>query len=100
MVDHIYGRTNMLNERSRKNMFLNELEMYVDYLKNNAQKISDEMGSKKDKYLESYKNNLKEGIKYYHSLAEKMLKKEEVQGFLSTLQSLLNRIQQSEVSFV
>src|ERR1019366_6549314 len=34
MVDHIYGRINILNAVKRSNMFVNELKMYVDYLEN------------------------------------------------------------------
>jgi hypothetical protein len=33
MVDHIYGRMNLLNDIDRPSMFVNELRLYVDYMK-------------------------------------------------------------------
>jgi hypothetical protein len=37
MVQHIYGNTNILSDNQRPNMFINELKMYVDYLKRKLQ---------------------------------------------------------------
>lgn len=39
MVDHIYGRINILNTLRRPNMFVNELVLYVDYLKKKSGRI-------------------------------------------------------------
>lgn len=33
MVDHIYGRANILNAENRPSMFLKELRMYSEYLR-------------------------------------------------------------------
>lgn len=68
MVDHIYGRKNILNSINRSNMFVNELNLYVEYLKKelfrNVQTISD----KQEKLFHTFKNNLLEGIAYYRNL--------------------------------
>ena len=32
MVDHIYGRTNVMERTDRPNFFVKELKMYIDYL--------------------------------------------------------------------
>ncbi|MDZ7615178.1 MAG: hypothetical protein U5K51_16895 [Flavobacteriaceae bacterium] len=34
MIQHIYGRTSVMTDSNRPNMFIKELGMYVDYLKN------------------------------------------------------------------
>lgn len=68
MVDHIYGRKNILNSINRSNMFVNELNLYVEYLKKelfrNVQTISD----KQEKLFHTFKNNLLEGIAYYRNI--------------------------------
>ncbi len=33
MVQHIYGNANVLSDNRKPNMFINELKMYVDYLR-------------------------------------------------------------------
>ena len=72
MVDHIYGRLNALNSHYRPHMFVNELKMYIDYLKEEVQKNIDSLTDKQSKYFSSFKSNLLEGIEYYKELIPKM----------------------------
>ncbi len=75
MIDHIYGRKNILNSLHRPNMFINELTLYVDYLKkeiNNSIGINNTI--KQGKYLKKFKDNLFSGIEYYKTLADKMVR--------------------------
>ncbi len=74
MVSHIYGRTDLLNSLKRPNMFVNELIMYVDYLKKEIRKNIEAYNAKQEKYVSNFKNNLLEGIEYYKKLADKMLR--------------------------
>lgn len=71
MVDHIYGRSNILNSLYRPNMFVNELVLYVDYLKKEIQKAIGPVNEKKEKQLLLFKENLQSGIEYYKQLATK-----------------------------
>jgi hypothetical protein len=73
MTDHIYGRTNLLNDTPRPNMFIKELGMYVDYLKKDINKSLESMNEQKIKYFTEFKNNLFEGIEYYRKLFPKMM---------------------------
>jgi hypothetical protein len=73
MTDHIYGRTNLLNDTPRPNMFIKELGMYVDYLKKDVTKSLGIMNGQKIKYFTEFKNNLFEGIEYYRKLFPKMM---------------------------
>ncbi len=68
MVDHIYGRANILNSVKRSNMFINELGLYVEYLKNEIEKSKAALNSNKIKYLKTFHSNLLEGVKYYKTL--------------------------------
>jgi hypothetical protein len=68
MVQHIYGKTSVITVTDRPNMFIKELKMYVDYLKNEILDTSGEMTVPQIKKLQSFKNNLLEGIAYYQNL--------------------------------
>lgn len=68
MVQHIYGKTNVLSTVNRSNVFINELKMYVDYLKNEVTTYTGEGSSNQIKKWNAFKNNLLEGVTYYESL--------------------------------
>ncbi|GGA77796.1 hypothetical protein GCM10008015_18060 [Flavobacterium palustre] len=68
MIQHIYGNATVLRNTNRPNLFIKELKMYIDYLKNDIQAITEEINTAKTKKLESFKNNLLEGIEYYQNL--------------------------------
>lgn len=70
MVDHIYGRINILNKLHRPNMFINELKLYVDYLQKEKQKVAQQLVQRKESYFEKFRENLLAGISYYHSLMD------------------------------
>jgi hypothetical protein len=69
MVDHIYGRINVLNSERRPNMFINELVLYLDYLKNESGKYMDNATTQQSRYLRTFQTNLMSGIAYYRNLA-------------------------------
>ena len=68
MIDHIYGRSDIMTRPDRPNMFINELKMYIDYLKNKIDESKVSMTDKQEKYLVTFADNLKEGINYYSGL--------------------------------
>ena len=68
MVQHIYGNTSVLRTTNRPNLFIKELKMYVDYLKNEIREVSDEIIPGQIKKWNAFKNNLIEGIGYYENL--------------------------------
>lgn len=79
MVNHIYGRTNLLNDTYRPHMFIKELGMYIDYLKKEIDESLESLNMKKVKYFEKFRNNLLSGIEYYEGLIHEM--KEETDQF-------------------
>jgi hypothetical protein len=68
IIDHIYGRANMITRTDRPNMFVKELTIYVDYLKNKITEAGDSMNHAQQKYLSTFAKNLNEGIDYYYDL--------------------------------
>jgi hypothetical protein len=45
MVKHIYGNANVMTDANRPNVFVKELKMYVDYLKNEISDFSTELSA-------------------------------------------------------
>ncbi|HLP35553.1 hypothetical protein [Lacibacter sp.] len=69
MTDHIYGRENIMENKSRPHMFIAELNLYMNYLREQlADSAAIEQDAKKKKYITSFCNNLREGIQYYRNL--------------------------------
>ncbi len=66
MVDHIYGRV-PIELRNRPNIFINELQLYVDYLRNYMHEVAHD--AKKIKFVDKFKAQLLDGISYYRSLS-------------------------------
>jgi hypothetical protein len=67
MTSHIYGKTNFVNA-DRPNMFIKELNIYIDYLNDKFEEAKAVMTTKQEKYLTTFADNLKEGISYYHGI--------------------------------
>ncbi len=88
MVNHIYGHANILNSIHRPNMFINELNLYVDYYKKKIESILIPT-PKQEKYLQDFKENLLEGISYYRQLVN-FIKTESVQYITAMLSELDN----------
>lgn len=68
MVKHIYGKINLLQGVSRSSLFINELNLYVEYLKKDIQSHLSRLDAKKIKQLEKFREQLLIGIEYYKSL--------------------------------
>lgn len=68
MTDHIYGRKNILNSLPRPHMFINELKLYVDYLKDEMSKYRREITAKQNAFFDTFRINLLNGISYYKEL--------------------------------
>jgi len=72
MVDHIYGRADVLNDTYRPHMFIKELGMYIDYLKREIRESMEDLNEKKIKHLVTFKSNLLSGVQYYENLVKEM----------------------------
>ncbi len=72
MVNHIYGKISLLNERFRSNLFVNELRLYIDYLKKEIEKHQHDFTEKQGVHYRTFRDNLLLGIEYYRSLIPSM----------------------------
>lgn len=72
MIRHINGYESVLAEGYRPNMFIKELQLYVDYLKEEIEKTI-EVTKKNIKKWETFKANLLEGITYYNATFEETI---------------------------
>ena len=71
MTDHIYGRVNILTNTNRPHMFIAELHLYIDYLKEELENdIRTDNFLKTKKYYTSFYQNLCNGITYYQNLPD------------------------------
>ncbi|MBN8833792.1 MAG: hypothetical protein ABS68_13670 [Niastella sp. SCN 39-18] len=69
MTDHIYGRNNIMRDGSRPHVFINELFIYISFLKEKLLDEAEIMDTKKEKYYLAFYNQLVAGIQYYREKA-------------------------------
>lgn len=93
MVGHIYGRANVLNNEHRSNIFINELNLYVDYFKKEIVNCSNSISANQTRYLQKFKANLIEGIEYYKNLIPSI--KLETEKYLKSMKDELGMIESS-----
>ncbi|TAJ10228.1 hypothetical protein DMA11_19320 [Marinilabiliaceae bacterium JC017] len=70
MVDHIYGRIDLMGDIKRPHMFIKELKMYLDVFKERQEEAAISDNNKKKKQLIAFQKNLVDGIDYYKDLFE------------------------------
>jgi len=92
MISHIYGKANLMTNPERIHMFVQELKLYVEYLKKEAEEFSRGIAARTPKYFEEFKGNLLEGIQYYKNMARQIVE-EKRERFLSDLASLQKQLE-------
>jgi hypothetical protein len=96
MVEHIYALKDLLADKKRPHMFINELALYIEYLRKYVKMNGNALDNKKQKYINSFKNQLDQGIAYYANLKElhnSMCQKER-DRFIESLNSATQQLQQ------
>ena len=103
MVDHIYGRKNIIeNEEFRPHFFIKELGLYVNYLDEQLTGSINVFDHKIKKYYQSFCQNLLEGINYYKNLTDNTIKCSETKKrqMKKELQQLEDKIVKHKISVV
>jgi hypothetical protein len=72
MVKHIHGKIDLMMNIKRPNLFIKELDLYIDYLQADIQKHIKDLSDKKRKHLDKFKLQLTEGINYYKELIKQL----------------------------
>ena len=92
MVDHIYGRTNIIKRNDRPNMFIKEIDLYINYFKDKIDDSPKPISEKELKYFLKFQKNMQDGIDYYKYLfSEIMVKIEETKIDLLNNLAILER---------
>lgn len=68
MIQHIYGRRNVIQRNDRPNMFVNELNIYIEYLKNQINESRENFNAKQHKSMKKMAKNLTDSSTYYQDL--------------------------------
>jgi hypothetical protein len=87
MVDHIYGRVDLLKGKNRPNMFVNELRLYMEYMAEEVERVRLKLSNQTHEYFEGYKLNMLEGIEYYREQVDNLVANGR-ESFLSQLDAL------------
>ncbi|WP_276370094.1 hypothetical protein [Chryseolinea sp. H1M3-3] len=98
IIDHIYGRTSIISTSERPHMFIKELVLNIDYLKEQINDLQ-EANDKILKDLQGFCRNLLAGVWYYRNLSDRIVKQakdiflQQLQGYETEIQALLQGIQ-------
>jgi hypothetical protein len=68
MVGHIYGKNNIITVKKRPHMFLKEVKVYIDFLRNRLEETPRPYDEKQAGYFRDFRINLQDGIRYYKEL--------------------------------
>lgn len=68
MVGHIYGKINLLQNTDRPNLFIKELNLYIEHLRKDMSTQVKEWSDKKEKLILKFKDQVQAGINYYKQL--------------------------------
>lgn len=98
MTDHIYGRDNLISNPNRGHVFIAELKIYLNYLKESLLKNISNADPKKKLWSTAYLNNLKNAITYYKTIPAGFLDKPK--DFFEGLLKVQSEIEQLQVAFV
>lgn len=90
MTDHIYGRTNIMHNEHRPHMFIAELILYLNYIKEQINE-SDLSDPKRKSYLNNFVQNLHEGIAYYNNLPEELISN--ISSFKNSLHAIEHQLE-------
>jgi len=94
IIDHIYGRISIINNRPRMNLFLKELELNIDHLRHYIDDLFPHPDEKQKKYAAGFCQNLFDGIDYYRILFTEAMESAQIFGetALAQLDELADRI--------
>ncbi len=90
MTQHIYGSQFLEMDENRPNLFIKELDLYINYFKKQLNEVK-EMTSLELKKWNKFKSNLVEGIEYYKGLFQNN------QGYLFTNDKNWNQLKSLEI---
>ncbi|MEO9849528.1 MAG: hypothetical protein ABJE80_14075 [Reichenbachiella sp.] len=92
MIDHIYGRANIITRNDRPHMFIKELGLYMDHFKKLMDEYALDASKKVKNRVSSFVKNLEAGIAYYQQL-DLNLSNEMATGFRTSLKKAQSKLE-------
>jgi len=96
LVAHIYGRISLLTNPERPHMFIQELMIYVDFFRKQAEEHSLGLSDRNVNYFGDFKQNLLKGIDYYLDAAGEVSGGEK-HRFVQELMRLKSEVEQMDL---
>lgn len=102
MVDHIYGRLDIITNQERPHMFIKELNLNVEYLKEQILELKS-ANEKLLKEIKAFGSKLLNGIDYYRTMSQEITRKrkkvfmDQLKSGEDTIKSLLGRLSETVV---
>ncbi len=90
MVGHIYGKSNIVRS-NRPHVFIKELNIYIEYIKEKVNEIEDILTKKEQKYFSNFMKNMNASLKYYFDLFSSLNDK-----FIYTKSRILSDLENSK----
>ena len=97
MVDHIYGRMNLITDSARPNIFIKELKLYIDYFCKKVEENLEPISAQREEFLNSFKANLQEGIVYYKRILPEI--SEETEKVKQKIKDELDALEEKLLSY-
>lgn len=94
MIDHIYGKINIMMRKDRPHLFIKELGLYIDYFRNLSHSFSIHSTDIQKKQLINFRDNVNEGINYYKDLFENLKT-----NFQDMKENILKELELFEIEF-
>lgn len=95
MADHIYGRKELPLAADRPHMFVRELQIYIDYLREESRRYGLGLSCKAPEYFSEYIANLFDAVEYYQNLGGVFKTPDQRQKILVELHALKAELEAS-----
>lgn len=92
MTDHIYGRINLLEDTDRPHMFVKELQLNIEFIKEKKQEM-EPADRKLVKYVLDFLKQLTTGIEYYRSISDQLKADECFNATLDSIELEIKKVQ-------
>lgn len=92
MVDHIYGRNQLISQPDRPHVFVREAELYVEFVRSELDRFALDLSARTPKYFEEFRANLLEGLDFYRDLADELNLGDQFKERLAELRADAERI--------
>jgi hypothetical protein len=94
MVHHIYGRLSLMMNTERPHMFIEEIRLNLDYLRQEVKDFSLKISNRPLGFFSAFKTSLLEGVAYYRNLTHHFIE-EQREKFIEDLKRLQGEIERT-----